>query len=721
MSIVQSAEFTLTGAGEPARIQVAIVAAEIFNVLGIAPLVGRSFTRAEERQGAAGGLNGIVLSFECWQRRFVGKRDLVGSPITLDDQAYQVIGVMPGGIFPLQQEPIEGWITTAYGGAANQPDTMNGSRGYRAYIAVLARLRADVTLAQAQAEMDNFARHLAEKYPANNKDRVTHVYALRDLLTEPAKPLLWLLLGIVGLVLLIACANVANLLLARATTRQREMVIRAALGASRWQMARQLLIESLLLSLLSGVIGILIALWGVDLLLWFLPADIPRIAGLTPDVRVIAFTLAASILTGLLCGLAPALSAARTALSAVVKEGGRGVTSSPKQRFFRNALVAGQIAVALTLLVGAGLLLRSFVKLNQVDPGFRSDNLLTAEVALSAERYAKDTDQLAFYEALTARLQRLPGVTHVSLAQSLPLTSEDNGTNMEIVGQPFPRGQEEEARLRFIGLNYFETLGIPSVAGRAFAATDNQQAPRVALINEAFARRYFAGQNPLRQKLKLGWGGDEPKEIVGVFGNVRHRGLNDEARPEMYVPLAQFPTGGMRLLVRTQVPPETLSKTLVNAVHELDAQLPVTKLKTLAQYRSNTLALPRFNLFVLLTFAGLALTLSLIGLYGVMSYAVAQRTREFGLRLALGAQPPDILQLVLKQGLTVVGIGLAIGIALALVLTRVMQSLLFGVTATDPLTFIGVAVLLVAVALLSCWFPARRATKVDPMIALRCE
>lgn len=721
LAIVQADEVTLTGEGEPARIRTAVTSADIFKVLGIQPLLGRAFQVEEELPGSAEGLNSVILSHSFWQQRFDSERKIVGRKIMLDNQPFNVVGVMPAGVFPLQQEPIDCWVTTANGGDAKKKGTMNGSRGYRAYAAVLARMKPNVTVQQAQAEMNSLAQGLREKYPDANAGQNIRVSQLRELIVGKTRPLLWLLLGIVAAVLLIACANVVNLLLARATVRQKEMVIRAALGASRWHIMRHLLTESLLIALAGGVLGLVISLWGVDLLVLMLPAEVPRITGLTPDWRVFLFTIAAAILTGVLCGLLPALSAVSYDLSQAMKDGGRNNTSGLSRNRFRNGLVISEIAIALILLVGAGLLLKSFVRLQSVDPGFKAENILTAKIVLPHERYQKPPATQAFYHTLLERLQQLPGVAQVSIAQSIPLTQNDNGTNLEIVGQPFPQGRTEEARLRFIGLNYFQTIGIPQGAGRDFTDRDDAQAPPVVIINEAFVRKYFQGEDPLGKKLKLGWGGDEAKEIVGVVGNVRHRGLDDQARPEMYVPQAQFATNDMTLMIRTKTAPESMAAVVTAKVKELDPELPVTEIKTLAQYRADSVALPRFNTFILLLFAGLALSLTMIGLYGVIAYSVAQRTNEIGVRMTLGAQPADILTMVLQQGMKLAGAGVLIGLVGAVGITRVMKSWLFEVSTTDPLTFFAVAALLTLVALAASFIPAYKATKVDLLVALRYE
>jgi putative ABC transport system permease protein len=721
MAIVQPDEVTLTGQGEPARVQIAIASSDLFKTLGVTPMMGRDFSSYDEIAGSNEGLDSVVLSFDCWKNRFESDSEIVGQRVTLDAQSYIVIGVMPAGIFPLQQEPVDFWITPAVGGDANKKGTMNGSRGYRAYAAAIARLKSDVTIEQSQAEMSSIAEALSIKYPDNNTDYGVRVTLLRELLTGKARSSLWLLSGIVGAVLLIACANVANLLLVRASTRKREIAIRAALGASRLQLIKQLLTESLLLSLAGGVMGVLLSLWGIDLLMFLLPADLPRISGLTPDWRVILFTFGASLFTGIVCGLVPALAAAGTNLIEAVKEGGRSATISASQKFFRQALVTGQIAIALTLLIAAGLLVKSFVKLQQVDPGFDYHSVMTAKMVLSGDRYKKAEQTLAFYDSLRDGLKALPGVTQVSFAQSVPMTSNDNGTEVEVAGRPVPPDQRQEARLRFVSLDYFQTVGIARLNGRDFTERDNRQSPPVVIINEAFARQFFSGEDPIGKKLNLGWGGDDSKEVIGIVSDVRHRGLSDIARPEMYVPHAQFPTRDMMLLVRTDGNPESLISDITRKAHELDPELPVTDIKTLSQYRSETVSMPRFNTAVLAGFASLALLLSIVGLYGLISYSVAHRTSEFGIRMALGAQTAHILRMVLIQGLKVVASGILIGLIGAIALTRIISGLLFEVSETDPLTFTLVSSLLVSVALLACLIPARRAAKTDPIIALRYE
>ncbi|HKP12274.1 MAG TPA: ABC transporter permease, partial [Blastocatellia bacterium] len=723
MAVAGSTEAAMVGAGEPVRARGAIVSADFFSVLGVAPQFGRAFAPEDDRAGAAGGANALMLTHGCWQRLFNGDPQVVGRRVTLDEEDYTVIGVTPAGIFPVQAEPIDFWVTVAVNGDAVKAGSANASRGYRPYAGVVARLKPGVSLAQARAEMEGVARALQAQYPESNKKSEVRVTPLRELFVSEARLLLLLLLGVVAFVLLIACVNVANLLLARATVRSREIAIRAALGASRRQIVRQLLSESLLLGLAGGVFGLLLSLWAVDGLVALLPADVPRLAGLAPDWRVLLFTFAASLLTGALCGLAPALSASKTDLIDAIKESGRSASAARGR--LRAGLVVAEIALTLTLMVGAGLLVKSLVRLQQVNPGFDTRNILTAQMALTGSRYSSGDlrpDRInAFLDALRERVRQLPGVRDVSFAQCVPLTPLDNNTTFNIVERPFAKGERPAAQLRFIGLDYFSALGIALRGGRDFAERDTPQAPPVAIVNEAFAEQYFKGESPLGKRLQLGWGGDAPKEIVGVVGNVRHRSLSDQARPEMYVPQAQFANAAITLLVRTDARPEALIEPLRQQVATLDPELPLTGVKTLDRYRAEAVALPRFNALMLGLFAGLALLLTAVGLYGVMSYGVAQRTHEIGIRVALGARRRDVYRLVVGQGLKLALVGTAIGVAGALALTRLMRSLLYEVSATDPLVFAMIALVIVGVTLAACFLPARRAAKVDPVIALRRE
>jgi putative ABC transport system permease protein len=507
-------------------------------------------------------------------------------------------------------------------------------------------------------------------------------------------------------------------LLTRATARQRELSIRAALGASQWDIIQQLLVESLMLAVAGGIVGLLISLWMVDGIVTLLPNDIPRLSGLLPDWRVLLFTTSAALVTGLLCGLLPALSVSRQNLANAIKDGGRSTTDGLARGKLRNTLGVAEIAVAFTLLVGAGLLFKSLYRLNQVNPGFSTANILTAQFGLGGARYLgqgfRPEAINQFLAQLQERIERLPGVRAVTYAQCVPFTGNENNTRFDLIERPAPPDAKPAAQLRFISPGYFETLQIPLKAGRAFTPRDDPQAPNVMLVNEAFVREYLRDETVIGRHLKLGWGGDAPKEIVGVVGDVRHRGLGDDVRPEMYVPQAQFPNTDITLAVRTQNDPLMLSNMVKKEVRALDPALAVTDIKTLNQFRRETLATPRFNSFLLGGFALLALLLTLVGLYGVMSYSVTQRTPEIGIRMALGASAADVLRMIVAQGARLIAVGLALGLVGACALTRVLQNLLYDVRPTDPLTFALTALLLATVTLLACYWPARRATQVDP-------
>lgn len=716
---------TFRAEGEPLRVDGAIVSADFFKTLGIEPLIGRAFRPADDAGGSSEGLNSVMLSYSGWQKHFNGNRKIIGQIITIDGNQFQIIGVTPQGIFPVQKEPVDFWATTAVNGNPLNAESANGSRNYRAYPGVIARLKPGVSLEQAQAELSAIHQRLKLQYPKALANRQVSVETLRDIFVRDARGTLWLLLGIVGAVLLIACVNVANVLLARATARQREIAIRMALGASRLKIAQQFLIESLTLALIGGAIGLLFSMWLVEGLTTLLPGDIPRLNGLSPDWRVMTFTAAAAVLTGLVCGLFPALTATRGNFADSIKDGARGATDGALKGNLRNALVVGEIAIALTLLVAAGLLLNSLLRLNQVRPGFNTENTLTMQLTLSGERYSEEMtkpDKInMFLSALTDRVKSLPGVTEVAHAQCVPLTGQENNTGFQFLSSNGSSTEKPAAQLRFVSENYFQVLGIPLIEGRAFTVRDDPQSHPVMMVNEAFVREHFGGQNPIGKKLKLGWGGDAPKEIVGIVGNVRHRSLSDSARAEMYVPQSQFGNAGITLIVRTQSSPESLTNSIKQQIRELDPELPVTEIRTLEKYRDQALALPRFNTFLLGGFALLALLLAMVGLYGVMSYGVTQRTQEIGVRMALGAQAKDVLKMVVAQGMKLVVAGLAFGLAGSILVTRLLQSWLYGISPTDPLTFAVVAMLLGLVALLASCIPARRATKVDPIVALRYE
>ena len=716
---------TFKADGEPLRVDGAIVSTEFFKTLGIAPLLGRAFEPSDEQLGVSEGVNAAMLSYSGWQKHFAGDNKIIGRRVMINEQPFQIVGVTPPGIIPLAKEPVDFWVSTAVNGNPSDRESANGSRNYRTYPGIVARLKSGVTVQQAQTELTNIQNSLAQQYPKVMAKRAVSVEPLRELFVQDASGALWLLLGIVGVVLLIACVNVANLMLARATSRQREIAIRMALGASRADVMQQFLIESVLLSLVGGALGLLLSLWLVAGLTTLLPSDIPHLSGLSPDWRVQLFTFSVAVLTGVLCGLFPAFTATRGNVAEAIKDGGRTATGNALRGRLRSALVVGEVALALTLLVAAGLLLNSLVRLNRVKPGFEISNTLTMQLSLGSARYRGEMEQPDkinnFLAELSERVKALPGVISVAHAQCVPLTGQENNTAFQVIGDSSATGEKPAAQLRFISPDYFTALGIPVINGRAFTERDNPQSPSVMLVNEAFAREHFNGANPLGKRLKLGWGGEAPKEIVGVVGNVRHRSLSDSTRSEMYVPQAQFANAGITLIVRSSVNPESLINAVKQQVHTLDPEIPLTAVKTLDAYRHEALALPRFNTFLIGVFAFLALALTLIGLYGVMSYSVTQRTQEIGIRMALGAQMKDVLHMIVGQGMKLVAVGVLLGWAGAFTVTRLLRSWLYEVSPGDPLTFVGVALLLTTVALLACWIPARRATKVDPMVALRCE
>ncbi len=727
MAIVSADEATLVVDGRPARVPGAVVSADLFVTLGVAPVLGRAFEASEDFATGSEGLHPVMLTHSAWKNRFREDPSVIGRTLTVDGARVQIVGVTPPGLFPLEKEPIEFWSTVAVNGDPNQKGSANASRGYRAYAGALARLAPNVTLEEARAELDAINRAIREAHPDDSRKIIATAMPLREVLVGDAGRMLWLLQGVVLVVLLIACVNVANLLLARSASRQRDVAIRSALGASAWDIARQTLAESLVLASGGGVAGLLLSVWMVRGIAAFLPEDVPRLTGLLPDARVLLFTAGVALATALLCGVLPAFAAGRGGVTALVREGGaRGGTGALGGRV-RAGLVVSEVALAMTLLVAAGLLVSSLIRLNRVQPGYETGGTLTAELILSG--LPNPTGEFSpvpfnrFLDALTERVRALPGVSQVSHAQSVPLTGVENNTSFNIVERPVEPGDQKVAQLRFVGVDYFDLLRIPVKAGRPFRATDDPRSAPVAMVNQAFVASHFGGENPLGRHVKMGWGGDEPKEIVGVVGDVRHRSLSDTARPEMYVPQAQFPNAGVTLLVRTRgtVAPESLIAPITAEIHALEPGMPLGKVKSLEAWRAAALAGPRFNAALLGALSLLALLLAVVGLYGVMSYSVAQRAPEMGIRMAIGARARDVLRLILGESLRLVAAGAALGLMASFALTRLMASLLFEVSPADPWTLASIVTLLAAVATLACWLPARRATRVDPMTTLRCE
>jgi putative ABC transport system permease protein len=722
-------EASLRGVAEPERVVTPHVSANYFRALGVRMALGRDFLPEEELVGKN---YVVVLTHQFWQRKFAGNPAIIGRMLTLDDTDYTVIGVLPSDFRAPHELAADTRVDVWRAYDFNPAQLRRGNQG----LTVLARLRPGVTLETAHAETSLNTRREATAYPAfYPADIVNHIEPLQRAVTGDVRQSLWMLLAAVAVVLLIVCANVASLLLVRGEERQKEIAVRAALGAGRGRIVRQMLAESTLLALLGGGLGVLLAHWGVKALLAISPDNILRLHEASLDGRVLGFTLAATLLTAVIFGLAPALHAVKFDLNTLLKESGRGNQLTSRSRL-RQALVVTETALAVVLLIAAGLLLRSIHALQRVDAGFRPDHLLT--MALTPPNTAgRDPQQVVnLYERVLHRLQSLPGVTAVAAAENVPLDGSRRNTIIEIAGRPLDmtRLTNMSAEFRAISTDYFQTTEMRLVRGRGFNATDQEGALPVAIINESLARHHWSNEAPIGQRFRLLDGPPDKATtryltIVGVVADAKNVSLAEPARQEVFVPLAQKaksygrmePGLEFSLVVRTATDPAQLAGTVQREVRELEHGFIITQVRTMEQILSATIVQPRFRTTLLGCFALLALGLGIIGIYGVLSSIGAQRTQEIGIRMALGAQMRDVLRLVVAQGMKLALLGIALGLASAAVLTRWLQSLLFGVSATDPLTFAGIALLLLLVALLACWLPARRATQVDPLVALRHE
>lgn len=707
---------TLTGRGEPERLEAQSVSANLLSLLGVQPTAGRTFLANEDQPGQH---RVAVLSYGLWQRRFDRDVGIVGQQITLDGQPYTVVGVMPPGFF-FPQRDSELWTPLAM-----EREQASGRGDH--YLRVIARLKPDVSAERAEVEVESIAARLAAEYPRTNEGLGVFLNSLHEDYVGDIRSRLLILFGAVGLVLLIACANVANLLLARSTTRQREVAIRTALGAKRWRIARQLLTESLMLACLGGLAGLLIAIWGVEFLMGLAPQTLFQVQGVSVDGRVLLFTLFVTLVTGLVFGLVPALQASRIQPGESLKEGARGAPGGARVHRLRSALVVCEVAVALVLLVGAGLLLRSFQRLSHVDPGFNTENLLTMRTVLPSAKYQQPEQRRAFYDELLRRVEGLPGVESAGMISFIPLSFSGMNFSFTVEGsRPVTDMNLPLAIYRVISPDYFRTMRIPTLRGRAFDRQDTVEKPAVVVVNRRLANQFWPGQDAVGKRVKVG-PADSPNPwatVIGVVGDVRQVGLQGEQRLEMYATYKQDPRGFIAprdLVVRSKAEPASIVAAVREQVWAVDKDQPVSNVRTMERVFANAVARERFQTLLLSLFAGLALVLAVVGLYGVMSYTVTQRTHEIGIRMALGAQRKEVLRLIIGQGMVLTLVGVALGLGVALGVTRLMAGILYDVTATDPTTFVAVAGLLAAVAFIACYIPARRATKVNPLVALRYE
>lgn len=706
-----SASYNLSGAGaEPERIHGAMVSPNLFPTLGISPVLGSLF------QEDASQDRNVMLSHGLWQRRFSGDPNIVGKTITLNGHGYAVAGVMPPSFeFPVRTEKVELWVPLVF----RAEDLAEDMRGLHR-LAVIGRLKPGATQEQAQAEMSTISRRLAAQYPDANANITATVIPILDEVVGNVRSALFILLAAVGCVLLIACANVANLLLARATTRQKEMAIRVALGARRFRIVRQLLTESVLLALAGGVLGLLLAVVANYVLFYINPSNLPRLQEIGIDLRVLGFTFLISLLTGLLFGIAPALQATKTDLNDTLKEETGKASAGIHKSRIRNLLVVSEVALALLLLISAGLLIKSFLNLQRIDPGFNPDNVLTVRIPLLASKYSEPSQARAFYQQLLDRIKGLPGVAHAGVTTSIPLTGWNSIFGFEIPGRPVPPpGQTLEAEFIAISPDYMPAMGIRLLRGRFLSESDSDTSSNVIVINETMARRHWPNEEAVGKQIK---DGPDLREIVGVISDVKQDGLNIPSREQIYVSIYQVSSPASKILVvRSGSDPKNLIGAVRKEVLAMDHDQPITNIRTMEEVFGESISKPRLYMILLSVFAGVALVLAVIGIYSVLAYSVTQRTQEIGIRMALGAQPRDVLRLVVGQGMLLAFIGIVIGLVAAFFLSRAMAFMIEGINSRDLTIFAGTPVILAFVSLLACFIPARRAARLSPIIALRYQ
>lgn len=718
MSATRITTLTLTGSGEPERLPAQMTSASMFPLLGVSARLGRTFAPEEDR---AGGAQVVVLGYSFWRRHFAGSEEALGKSLILDNKSYTIVGVLPPNYQLLVPAdvyiPFEPWAKTL-------PDDRNWHPG----ITAVARLRDSVSLGEAQSEMKTVAANLAQEYPTYDTDMGAGVTSMRDRLVANARPALLVMLAAVGLVLLIACGNIANLLIARATARRQEIAVRSAMGASRAQLMRQLLTESGLLALMGTGVGLLLAWGSMSWLLRLAGTAVPNISPVTLDSRVLLFAVGLAVLSELLFGLVPAWQTARVDLRDVLNEATRGSTGTRRRRHVRSALIVAQVALALFLLVGAGLLLRSFERLSAQLPGFQPENLLVADIPLSTNAYAKSADRMAFFDRLLERLSVTPGVRSAGAATTLPVSGTGSAIHFNIEGRA-PKSPHDYVVIGYrpVTAGYLETLRVPLVRGRFIELSDTESTPYVVVINQAAARQYFPDSDPIGKRMQLGATPDATvpwMEVVGIAGDLK-QDLAGEPKAEMYVPVRQgdalLPVFALSVVLRTERDPLTEASALRVVVRDIDPNQPVVRVRTMEDNISGSVSAPRFRATLLAIFAGTALLLAMVGVYGLMIYSVTQRVPEIGIRMALGADRGTVLRMVIAQGLKLALLGVLLGVAGSLAMGRILTGFLYGVSPTDPATILGVAILLMLVAFVASYLPARRAVRVDPIMALRYE